>query len=102
MAGDLIGSIGTIGTIGGISSGGPTKVSPPGGSFQKALSEALQQVNDLRKDADNASAQLASGEPVDLHDVLIANEQASLAFQLTVQVRNKLMDAYQEVMRMPV
>ena len=102
MAGDLMGSIGSIGSIGGISSGGPTKVSPPGGSFQKALSEALQQVNNLRVEADDASAKLAAGEPVDLHDVLLANEHASLAFQLTVQVRNKLMDAYQEVMRMPV
>ena len=44
--------------------------------------------------------QFATGQATDLHDVMIKTEQANLTFQLGVQVRNKLVDAYQEIMRM--
>ncbi len=47
-----------------------------------------------------ATVQLAAGEPVQLHDEMIAQDQAALGFQLAVQVRNKLVEAYQDVMRM--
>ena len=48
------------------------------------------------------SLKVASGEPVELHDVMLAQERASLGFELAVQVRNKLVEAYQDIMRMQV
>ena len=45
---------------------------------------------------------LATGQPVDIHEVMLNTEQASLGFSMALQVRNKLIDAYQEVMRMSV
>jgi flagellar hook-basal body complex protein FliE len=71
-------------------------------SFHKLLDNAVGSLNKLQSEADTSSAKLAAGEPVELHEVLLANEQASLAFQLAVQVRNKVVEAYQEVMRMQV
>lgn len=68
--------------------------------FSKMLSDAIRNVNSLQKDADTAAAKLALGEVDDVHQVMIATEQAKLALQLTVQVRNKLVEAYQEISRM--
>ncbi len=71
-------------------------------SFQKMLSDAVGSLNKMEAEADSSTAKLAAGEPVELHEVLLATERASLAFQLAMQVRNKIIDAYQEVMRMQV
>ena len=70
--------------------------------FGKIIGDALQNINNLQIQADTASAQVASGQATDLHAALISIEEASLALQLTLQVRNKLVDSYQEIMRMPV
>jgi flagellar hook-basal body complex protein FliE len=70
--------------------------------FGKALGEALSQLDGLQRQADAQSAQLASGEPVELHEVMLAQDRASLSMQLAVQVRNKLTEAYQDIMRMQV
>ena len=70
--------------------------------FGQALNTAIQGLSDSQNAADNATVQMASGEPVDLHEVMLARETASLHFQLAVQVRNKLIEAYQETMRMQV
>lgn len=70
--------------------------------FGQALNTAIQGLSDSQNAADSASVQLASGEPIDLHEVMLARETASLGFQLAVQVRNKLIEAYQETMRMQV
>lgn len=71
-------------------------------SFAELLSEAVTKVNDIQWQADTAVMQLAAGEPIDLHQAMIAMDEASLAFDLAVQVRNRLVEAYQEVMRMQV
>jgi flagellar hook-basal body complex protein FliE len=71
-------------------------------AFSKLLSDAVQNIDGLQKTADANVQKLATGQPVDLHDVTISMEQANLTFQLGMQVRNKLIDAYQEVMRMQV
>ncbi|MZP30531.1 flagellar hook-basal body complex protein FliE [Heliobacterium undosum] len=71
-------------------------------SFSAFLQGALNHVNDLHKQADAAAADLAAGKPIDLHQVVIASEKAGIATQLTLQVRNKVMEAYQEIMRMQV
>lgn len=68
--------------------------------FQKILSDALGQVNELQERADDVALKVALGDDVDLHDAVIAQERAALAFRLTLQVRNKLLEAYQELMRM--
>src|SRR5438105_7239725 len=71
-------------------------------AFQKLLGDAVGSIDKLQKTADTNVNKLASGQPVDLHDVTISMEQANLSFQLGMQVRNKLIEAYQEVMRMQV
>ena len=71
-------------------------------SFSKLLNDAVGQIDKLQRGADANIQKLATGQPVDLHDVTISTEQANLSFQLGLQVRNKLIEAYQEVMRMQV
>jgi flagellar hook-basal body complex protein FliE len=70
--------------------------------FGKALTNAIQGLDQVQNEADDKSVQLAAGDPVDLHEVMLARETASLDFQLALQVRNKLVEAYQDVMRMQV
>jgi flagellar hook-basal body complex protein FliE len=62
----------------------------------------VTEVNNLQKEADAASEKLALGEISDIHEVGIATETAYLSLLLTVQIRNKILDAYHEVMRMQV
>ncbi len=62
----------------------------------------VNEVNRLQMDSQSQQAALASGQDVDLHNVMIAAEKAAVSLQLTVALRNKLLDAYQEVMRMQV
>ena len=68
--------------------------------FGRMLSDAVTTLSTLQAEADAKAEALASGQSVDLHDVMIAQEQSSLAFQFALQVRNKIVEAYQEVMRM--
>lgn len=70
--------------------------------FGKALTSAIEGLNQVQNEADDKSVQLAAGNPIDLHEVMLARETASLDFQLALQVRNKLVEAYQDVMRMQV
>ena len=71
-------------------------------SFQKLLTDAVGSLSKLQSEADSSAAQLAAGQPVELHQVMLATEKANIAFELAVQVRNKVVEAYQEVMRMQV
>ncbi len=75
---------------------GPTKAA----GFGEALRDALGQVNQLQQAADTASNEFALGQNRDVAATLIAVEKANVAFQLTLQIRNKLVEAYQEIMRM--
>jgi flagellar hook-basal body complex protein FliE len=75
---------------------------PGGADFGSALKQAVGALQQLGHQADSSSMALAKGDPIDIHEVMIANEQASLGFSMAVQVRNKLVDAYTEVMRMNV
>jgi flagellar hook-basal body complex protein FliE len=72
------------------------------GGFGETLERALAGVNSLQLDAEAGAAALASGQPVDTAKTLVTIEKASIAFQFAMQVRNKLLEAYQEVMRMQV
>lgn len=73
-----------------------------GQSFGDALKESMNEVNNLQLDADKSIEAMVSGENKDIHGTMIALSKADLAFRMTVQVRNKVLDAYQEVMRMQV
>lgn len=71
-------------------------------SFERVLTDALKNVESDIKNAQDLSNQLVAGEVNDLHQVMIQMEKANLGLQLTVQVRNKVVEAYQEIMRMQV
>lgn len=74
----------------------------PAVSFSSYLGEMVSKVNAAQQASDKAVQQLATGEARGLHEVMIAMEKSSISFQFMTQVRNKVVDAYQEVMRMPV
>jgi len=77
--------------------------SPAGeGRFADLLQEGMDRLGALEKNADEQMRKLLQGEPVELHRVILAGEEAGLAFELMMSVRNKAVDAYQEVMRMQV
>jgi flagellar hook-basal body complex protein FliE len=71
-------------------------------SFQELLAQAIGQTNQSMLQADDMSRKLATGEAQDMHQVMIAMEKANLSLQMTLQVRNKMVDAYQEIMRMQI
>lgn len=62
----------------------------------------MDRVRSLQAEADTAVFQLAAGQADDLHGVMSALERASLALELTIAIRNKLVESYQEIMRMQV
>ena len=66
------------------------------------FSGMLDSVNELQQNAGALEASLYSNEPVELHRVMIAAEEAGVATDLLLQVRNRLIEGYQELMRMPV
>lgn len=76
-----------------------TSVADGAGKFFKEL---VGKVNDLSQQSDQAIQKLATGENRNLHETMIAVEKASVSFLFMSQVRNKALEAYQEVMRMPV
>lgn len=76
--------------------------SNPSVGFGKFLEEMVGKVSDLQQNADQSIKTLATGESKGLHEVMLAVEKASISFQMMTQVRNKAMEAYQEIMRMPV
>jgi flagellar hook-basal body complex protein FliE len=68
-----------------------------GGEFVKTLQDAMSQVSQLQSEADAHVGQLLTGNSQDVHSAMIAVEKASLAFEMMVQVRNKIVQAYQQV-----
>jgi flagellar hook-basal body complex protein FliE len=81
---------------------GTSAAKPAGTDFGSALKDAVGALDQLGTKADASSLAMAKGNPVDVHEVMLNMEQASLGFSMALQVRNKLTDAYQEVMRMSV
>lgn len=69
-------------------------------SFADFLADALHGVNNLQKNASASAVNLLAGEEEYLHNVMLAYEKANLALQLTVEVRDKIIEAYHELMRM--
>lgn len=74
----------------------------PAESFKDVLMKNIEQVNRLQQDAEMAIEDLSAGRRDDVANVLIAKQKADMAFQMLLQVRNKLVDAYEEVKQMRV
>ncbi len=72
------------------------------GLFREMFARSLQEVNAFQNQASQATDKFLAGESEDLHTVAIAAQKAELAFEMFLQVRNKVVQAYQEVMRMQV
>mgnify|MGYP003810411177 CR=1 FL=1 len=71
-------------------------------SFANTLKEAIDKVNDYQVQSDTLTNKLIQGENVELHDVMIAAQKANITLNATVEIRNKVIEAYQEIMRMTV
>ena len=82
--------------------GGAASSSSTGGTFQNVLGNFVNEVNGQQAAASDAMSGLMSGKNVSLHQAMISMEEASVSFQMMVEVRNKLLDSYQELMRMQI
>lgn len=71
-------------------------------SFGQTLADAIDEVNRLQIEKDRAVADFATGKDTDVHKTMIALEKADLSMRLVVQVRNKVMGAFEEIMRMNI
>lgn len=105
VAGIGAAAAGAQGGIGGI--GGPAGAGAAGGigapSFSDTLGNALKKVNSLQADTRELQAAFERGDPkADLARVMVAAQGSSVAFRATVEVRNRLVQAYQDVMNMPL
>jgi len=91
---------------------GLSPLSPAGGTqparkiegpdFKQVLMQNINQVNEMQQNAETAVDDLISGKRDDMESVLIAKQKADIAFQMLLQVRNKMMDAYEEVKQIRV
>ena len=79
---------------------GPSPTNGP--SFGELLKNAVEAVNHLQHESGRLEDAVAKGEDVSIHEAIIAGEKAGLSFRLMMQMRNKLLEAYQEVLRMQV
>ena len=87
--------------LGGSSAAGRQSGASGDSEFMNTLRSAMDQVGQLQSEADGKVAQLLTGNGQDVHSAMIAVEKASLAFQMMVQVRNKIVQAYQQVSGIP-
>lgn len=71
-------------------------------SFGAVFQAGVQALNDTQVKADTLANQMAAGEDVELHDVMIATQEADIALRLATQLRNQALEAYREIMRMPI
>jgi flagellar hook-basal body complex protein FliE len=102
-------TIEAIGAIGAVNPGqdvdgflAPARVQEAQAGFGQRFVQEIENINTGIVDVDNDIRKLVAGESPSLHDVMIRMEEAKLSFQLLAQVRNRLLEAYQEVMRMQV
>lgn len=101
MAINGIGNLNTLESLpGGIS--GTRDSGNSNTSFVDYLNDAIKKVNDMILESDKAAEDFASGKTDNIHQVMIAMEKADIALQFTMQIRNKILDAYNEIMRMQI
>jgi flagellar hook-basal body complex protein FliE len=80
----------------------PAEASGPAGGFANALGKALSEVSATQNKAERLSDAYQRGEVTDVAKVMLARQEAGVAFEATLQVRNRLLSAYQDIMRMGV
>jgi flagellar hook-basal body complex protein FliE len=91
-----------VGSLGAEAQIGTPVVQPSGSSFGEVLTGQLQALNSVQQQADAAQQALASGQTTDVTEVVVAAERAQLSMQLATGVRNRLVDAYNELLRTQV
>ncbi|NNF26188.1 MAG: flagellar hook-basal body complex protein FliE [Gemmatimonadetes bacterium] len=95
------GTIGGASPLEGGSARGPESVSgPQGSSFADTLRDALGEVSDLHTEAQDTIGAFLRGEPVETHRVMAAAEEAGIALEMLIEIRNKITEAYRSVMQM--
>ena len=104
MAGPVsVGGVGSPASVTGFGGFGPIgEEKGSGKKFGEVLTEALERADTRVTEANTAVDDLVSGKSVNTHDVMIKMEEANLALQWTIQIRNRALEAYQEIMRMPL
>lgn len=73
-----------------------------GMGFADYLKDALNKTNDLQLDSEKTTNEFAAGKTDNIHQVMIASEKADISLQFTMQIRNKILDAYNEIMRIQI
>ena len=91
------GQVGQVGTGGAGPAGG---TGTPGASFGDTLKKALAEVSDSQDNAKEQVSAFLRGEPVELHQVMAATEEAGIALEMLIEVRNKFTEAYRTVINM--
>jgi len=77
------------------------KPTPKEESFGSFLKSAVQDVTELQKNAAEVEKKFLNGEITDVHEVMLAAQEASVAFEMLMEIRNKLLDSYREIIRTP-
>lgn len=95
-------SLPNISSINGNSNQGKIENLSKEDNFEKYLKKAIQEMNELQIQSDKATSMFAEGKKIDLHEVMIAGQKASISMQAALEIRNKAVEAYQEIMRMQV
>ncbi len=77
-------------------------VQQPSGNFTTVMTSAINHVNETQKTAGEMTKAYETGQDVEIADVMVSLQKSNVAFQATVQVRNKMVEAYQQIMNMPI
>ena len=104
-AGSMVGSENRIGRMNQLDAGGASGGSgagEKGSTFADVLRNSLEQVNQHQVEADQAIREMVAGRSKNIHETMLAVERADSSLKLAMQVRNKILDAYREIMRMQV
>jgi flagellar hook-basal body complex protein FliE len=102
---DLANNIGRIDNLNALNDPGTKKtvVNPTNiPSFGDTLKGFIKDVNSMQNHADKSIEKMVAGEITDVHQVMVAVEEANTAFSLMMELRNKMLDAYQEILRMQI
>ena len=93
-------SIGTNSILNNLNISNTTEEKTNGTSFSNVLSDAISKVNDSEVNANNKIESLIKGEDVEMHEVMIAMQESVLSLQALIEVRNKTVEAYQEISKL--
>lgn len=93
-------SIGTNSILNNLNISNTTEEKINGTSFSNVLSDAISKVNDSEVNANNKIESLIKGEDVEMHEVMLAMQESVLSLQALIEVRNKTVEAYQEISKL--